>query len=318
MSLHRIKFKLLNYDAWEEDADFARTKNAWIQAAQCLSTLRYTTPHGLVDVHVNWASSIDGLSSLYRTEAEPQATIEVHTKMNKEAAKNLARSYLELFLNDFFMVFNLAVPGACNFYNTEIISSKPYYRTRINLDSYVIELAIKYSKALGWPIIKDIDMGLVCNWLQALKIETNQVAQSRIERVLFAFLHAIHGDVGIANIIWLSNALESFYDTPSMEIVKHLRNRAFKWLSLPENNKKAVKKEFDKFYNIRSAYVHGTLEILHPLNNEVIDKAVNTQMGKIYDAHQFGLAVLIASIQSLIEKNYHELLFDEVIQGKSI
>jgi len=318
MSIHRFNIKLLNYDAWGDDAGFERTKNAWIEAEQLLSNVNYSTHHGLIDIHVNWTSAINGLSSFSRTEAKPQATIKVHKKMKNEAARNIARSCLELYLSNYFMIMNLAVPGVCNFYNTEIISSRESNRSKIELDCYQIEAAIKFSREIGWPIIKDIEMSRVYTWLKALKIGTRQVASSRIERVLFAFLNALHGDATITNILWLSHALECFYDTPSIEIVKHLRNRSFKWLPVPENNKKVIKKVFDNFYAIRSAYVHGTLEIVHPSSNEVIDEEVNTYLGKIYDANSFGLAMLLASIQSLIVSGYHELIFDEVIQGKTI
>ena len=219
------------------------------------------------------------------------------------------------------MVVNLAVPGTCNFSNTTIYdySIKPfYYPSRMNLSCYPIELAIILSRQLGWPVIKDIEMGLVHSWLKSLKLETKQVAQSRIERVLFALLNALHGNTEITHILWLLHSLEAFYDTPVIEVVKNLRNRAFKWLSVPENNKKAIKKEFANFYGVRSSFVHGAFDIIHPLKNERIDKNVDIQYDKIYRASHFGLAMLIASIQSLIENNYYELNFDEIIQGMSI
>ena len=67
---------------------------------------------------------------------------------------------------------------------------------------------------------------------------------------------------------------------------------------------------------MRSDYVHGTFEITHPLCNEVIDKDVAVQMHRIYHAKSFGLAMLVASIQILIENNCYELNFEEIIHCK--
>jgi hypothetical protein len=318
MPTHKFAFKLLNYGSWHEDADYNRVKSAWKQVASILSSVEYDTRHGLINIYVDWEPAINRLTPpLHVSEAQVQAIVKIaNANLKKEASKNLARQYLEVFFCESFLAVNIAVPGTYNFYNTEIISSRKWYSTKINLDSYAIESAIEFSKQIGWPVIKDIEVDVVYNWLKVLKIGITQVARSRIERVLIAFLNALHGNISITSILWLSHALEAFYDTPSIEVVKHFRNRAFKWLALPEHNKKAIKKEFDNFYSIRSAYAHGTFEITHTLCNEVIDKDVAVQMSKIYHANNFGLATLIASIQMLIENNCYDLDFEEIIHCK--
>jgi len=66
---------------------------------------------------------------------------------------------------------------------------------------------------------------------------------------------------------------------------------------------------------MRSRFVHGTFEIIHPLKNEQIDENVDSQYDEIYQAMDFGLATLMASIRSLIKKNYREVKFDDQDKG---
>jgi len=91
-----------------------------------------------------------------------------------------------------------------------------------------------FSKQFGWPIIEDIEIGLVHNWLKAILKKPRQVAESTMERTLFAFLNALYGDADITHILWLSHALEAFYKTPKEYVSRTLRNRLFNWLSAPE------------------------------------------------------------------------------------
>ena len=82
----------------------------------------------------------------------------------------------------------------------------------------------------------------------------------------------------------------------------------------PDDKQKAyLKKEFNKLYDIRSGFAHGGREVAHPMNNEVLDKRTEGEYRELTKASEFGFAVLLASIQSLVERGLMEFTFKETL-----
>jgi hypothetical protein len=76
---------------------------------------------------------------------------------------------------------------------------------------------------------------------------------------------------------------------------------------------KRIKKGMRKLYDLRSSIVHGGFEIIHPAHNEILDQRTDESFGKILDATNFGLSLLLGVFQSVIEQSLTSITFKEVL-----
>jgi hypothetical protein len=158
-----------------------------------------------------------------------------------------------------------------------------------------------------------LDLEKVLVWYRSVRSGINQIPENRAQRVLFALMHLAKAELSIDTIIWLFYALETLYDTQPGENRRALTNRIGLVLSPDEKQRAYLKKELLELYNIRSGFAHGGREVAHPMNNEAIDKRVSEEYRKLMDASEFGFAVLLSSIQSLVERELTQFSFKETL-----
>jgi hypothetical protein len=92
-----------------------------------------------------------------------------------------------------------------------------------------------------------------------------------------------------------------------------------RWVSTSDDKQFAIlKKRLRELYDLRSAFVHGGLEIGHPIHSEVIDNRLDVQYGPLLNANQFGFSLLLSSIQDTIGRHWVEPRFTETLSGSSI
>jgi hypothetical protein len=120
------------------------------------------------------------------------------------------------------------------------------------------------------------------------------------------------------SVIWLFYAFESLFQTRAGENLSAIVRRICLLLEADKQQSELLRKEFRSLYDIRSTIVHGGFEIIHPLHNEILDKRVNDSFFALLTAVDFGHAVLMACIQSIIERNWRVVIFDEKLSGDPI
>jgi hypothetical protein len=228
---------------------------------------------------------------------------------------NTGAHHLEQFLYEAFLTMNLAAPGSADFRSPRTAATT---KEMVNLDlsSHLLEHAWVQSLRNGWPKIKPVPLSRTKAWLNSFQIGLRQRADSRMERALFALLHLSRRQVDDpATLIWLAHALEALYGTPKSAIVESLRRRICEVLQVPAERQKAVRKSISRFYDARSAFVHGNFPITHPHENEVLDKAIDQYRAEIIELIDFTSAIVIATIQLHIIKGWKEILFQEKWAG---
>jgi len=67
-------------------------------------------------------------------------------------------------------------------------------------------------------------------------------------------------------------------------------------------------------YDYRSSFVHGGLQVIHPMHNEQIDNRIDDQYSKIVELSLYGTRLLLASLQRYIEENWSEVRYKTTIE----
>lgn len=245
-------------------------------------------------------------------------SIEVKLNTNqilyREGTINYLSYYVEAYLYELFLLLNLSMPGSITLFQTVFKAGKQ--SRQINIDDYFFSNSLKWSNAIGWPKIGQVPIGDVVRWYKSLNIGIRQVARNNLERVIFSLLHVCNNDQISSNgLIWLAHSLESLFESPKSSISITIINRSFKVLGEPEENSRKIKKMFQEFYDLRSKYVHGELNIHHPSYNEILDDDIDEYFNKVEEAHKVGISIVIACMQLLILNNWKGFKFREEFEG---
>lgn len=253
----------------------------------------------------------------------PRITIELTLsgRKSKDEGPHGYSAAVESFLHDVFLIMNIAAPGSCNFYLASLRSKDEKHRKQlaeVSLSQFNFELALRNRRDGKWPAPKMLDVRQVVDWVFAVRRGVTQVPQSRMEKVLFALLHIAKTDVSPVVVVWLFYALETLFDTRPGENRRALLERAKLLLSPNERDAAVLGKNLRGLYEYRSKLVHGGLEIIHPMHHEGLDRRVWEKYLELAKVAEFGFALVLVSVQAIIEKGWREPRFAEVLSGECV
>lgn len=321
-------------DEWEviepQHLDF------WINEAPLLSKRTFEHDGCLITIEVNW----EPIAKRYRRDFDlMKAVREAQTKnddwfskvrqkvhitaiasmKNKNGLSNYQwypTFFLELYLYEFFLMANLALPGVVHFYNMTIEGTNESSTTK--LSSYEFDYWMVESIRGRWPTFQRIPFKKVIHWYLYLQIGVKQKADTGTERAIFAVHHLAKMDPAISSLIWLFHGLEALFSTRIGENQAGLARRISTFFELDEKKKSYLKKRIKELYDLRSSFVHGTYGVWHPIQSEPIDKRLDADYDRINSATMFGFALLIATLQRMIDEDILELSYEEKFIGRKI
>jgi Apea-like HEPN len=220
---------------------------------------------------------------------------------------------IESSIHDIFLMMSIAAPGCCDFYRAYLVGGRR--PVHISLSNVHFDAALQFCLDNGWPTPRVLDLEKVMSWFETIRQGASQVPQNPMEKVLFALLHISKIDTSPLIAIWLFYAFESLLQTRVGENFSTIVRRLCLLLETNREQSELLRKRIRTLYDIRSAIVHGGFEVAHPMHNEVLDKRVEVSFDKLFGATNFGYAVLLASIQIMIERSWRFPYFDEVLRG---
>lgn len=311
---------------------------AWDEASNIFSRIAFPSSNGFIEARIEWTKARDIIKKFTELEKMParEAPAELESWEQKfpdvtlicsmsapvnerpeEIQRRILGHHLEIFLHQFFLTLNLSSPGCCNFHNTSFEIDRDFPTCKINLDSGTIEGAWIESLRNGWPKIKSIPLDNTWKWLRNVTTVSQKMARSRTERALFALLHVCRQTYFNPNMLmWLAHMLEALYDTPVTLIHKFLQDRIFLVLREPATFKKKFTKKIRDFYKLRSEFVRGDLDIVHPAaEGDVLDERVNKYDNRLMGSIDFALTVGLATLQRQIAEKWNEIRFSETCYG---
>lgn len=235
---------------------------------------------------------------------------------NRSSADYLSGSIIETAIYDVFFIVNLASPGSCDFSRSELRLDKKQER-EISLSAFVFECSCLDRAKKGWPEIRVLPLKKVIDWFFLVRRGASQLPKNAAERAIFAMWHLSKGEIDPTSVIWIFYALESLLQTRVGESFSLLVKRLVLLLEMDLEAGKVLKKKMRALYDVRSALVHGGFEVMHPLNDDGLDKDAGEVFGDIVECVVYGGALIVAVLQKMVEKNWIDLQFEEVLAGKS-
>ena len=215
-----------------------------------------------------------------------------------------------------FLLLNLSLPGACNFYNLSIRSKGEREITRPRLSGYPYDFAFTESRSGKFPSVGMLPFASVADWYSKLGLNTRQTAETPVEKAIFSLLHLSRTDDYAEAVVWVFYALEALVETRVGESISTMVRRLSALLELSDADTRRLNKRLRKLYDFRSSIVHGGYRVTHPIAQEVVDRKIQEDTGRAIDLYQFGFTLLLATIQSLISKGWTSITYSEVIAGK--
>lgn len=229
--------------------------------------------------------------------------------------------FLENYVYEIFFTLNLSRPGVCDFFNLSLEGLENTHFEKLDhckyerISNYNLQFAWENSYRCLFPTLKEIPIADVIDWYNKIDIGMKQKASKPIEKTLFSFYHICKSEGGLSSIVWVFHALESIYSTKVGEGFSNLINRMSEVLNLDKKQISILKKNLRKLYDMRSSLIHGGYEIYHPMQNDIADRTLLDQYSEIYDNLQFGISVLIASLQALIVRRWYRINVIEQLDG---
>jgi hypothetical protein len=330
-------------DHWEE-IDRSHIE-AWQSAVSLLKSRSHSSSQGTVEIQADWRPLVNRLRQNYlalstfheavqngtaalemlpsRRSVRVPINVAVAASNNDREPAHIATHYALSFAYDAFLIMNLASPGACNLYQADLRVYKPASRRRqydrdFTLSEYHFDLANLDGRDGKWPPPRSLPLEQVVDWYAAVRVGASQVPRDGMEKVLFALMHLARSDVSLNTVIWLFYALETFFDTRPGENFRTLVSRIDVLLSPSDSEKKHLKKNLRTLYDLRSSFVHGGRDVIHPLHNEYADPRVEASYSELTTSVEFGFSVLLASVQEVIARGWTEITFTETVTGHQI
>jgi Apea-like HEPN len=338
--LVKVRFPMFDREFANHNFITEAFTRVWGEVPNTLSEVKINTLDGRIEIYFNWedhTSKIientiknDYFTTRFTDEKFAKKVIEekyIDLECNIKLLRNdnyqinltegeirVIAYHIENLIFQFFLAMNIATPGSFNPFSRELQVNSHF--EIYEYSSSCIESAWIESTDNGWPTISSIEISRVWNWIQSLNLGYRQIAQNRTERALFSILHLCKEDkVSPTQLIWISFALEALYDTPKAQINKTLIERISLVLGIPDDIKRKYKKKINEFYDLRSRFVHGELDIATPLSNEILDDKCSEYQAIIIEYCDFGLSIILATLQKMIQNEWKTLHFEENYYG---
>jgi hypothetical protein len=304
-------------DAWKSAVSLLGERNVLFEGISYGVSIDWTPMLHRHERHYSAMTYISkGLSKdpidVFRRARFPQRSskILVTAQSSAKGAGNLD-GVVESVIHDVFLMMNIAAPGCCNFYRAKLVNEKS--TREVSLSSSEFELCVLPSQR-RLLTARFVPIDQVVTWYETVRPTVGQIPNSATERAMFALLHLAKVESEMTlSVIWLFYAFESLLQTKVGENFSSIVRRLTLLLGLPNSEIPTMKKQIRILYDLRSSIVHGGFEAIHPMNNESLDKRVEGVFGRLLKANEYGLVVLVAAIQKMVEENWPQLRFEEII-----
>jgi hypothetical protein len=269
---------------------------------------------------VDWTAALkyirnsESTGSDFFTTTSIPCEVRFSTRMARSSAEHTARHYLEHFFCDVFLALNLATPGCCNFCVAKIPHSIPLFVKEMGLSASVVEHG--WYESTKHHQMRLIPFRRVWLWLEGVIPTVKQVAETNAQRLLFSLFNIFQSwSYSPVQLIWIAHALEAIFKQRPAQGSALMFQRICSAFTIPTIDRKKFSARLRRMYDERHAFVHGGLDIAHPLENEVVDPDLNRYTARLIPHVDFGAQLVVSTAQLLITKNWCDMNFTEQLTG---
>lgn len=245
--------------------------------------------------------------SKWDTEHPFSASINFSIEKNFDDEDWSELKFVERVMEQIFLVLNIAIRGGCNFGSIQVGEA---WRSLHCAD---LESGWHYSSVNGWPRIKPISVTKSWYWLEKYSSIFFNLADTSITKASAVLLHLSYKrDIESTDVLQLSQVIENLYLSKGEPKARGLNRKLPVVLGpLPRSNKRLIQ----DFYKLRSDIAHGDFPLFRPRYEETDlgFKEAEKHYWEISQEIDKGVAVLIGTLQFLIENNASSMSFKESV-----
>lgn len=292
--------------------------NCWIDSSKIFKCSEFEFDGHNIIIETDWKK----IKKQFKYSIDHKGELLLSIKIDKATSLGVLEFFIIRFLEMMFITMNLAVPGSLNIYKKELkatFNENNFKNEEISLSSGPFEFVWETSEKLNhWPKIDFLSLEKTVEWYKSLDIMFKQKATTNIERCIFSLINFCHEPAfSPSDFIWLTHSLEALYDTPREGILNSLKQRLFLFLGTPNSHNNEIKKKITSLYDLRSKFVHGTMEVVREPSNEILDSSLNQYMEEMNLMNDFGMMLIVSTMQKMIDENSKGLLFTEQYKNQS-
>lgn len=226
----------------------------------------------------------------------------------EEVSKTLVYSYFEKRIYDLILVANIARLGSLEITKGVIIQDKNLRSITDEMHPGSLREASIFVEAKEWPKLQKLTIKKVWGWIAKQEGFLDGFSCDATSQALNAITHLLEFKVNNPlEIFWALIGIEALYVNQSTKapVMEQVREKIHIFLGSPTSYKKV----FGKMYDFRSAFVHGRLNFpgRHLVFNARED--VEKYDDNSYETSSLATAILIATIQELIIRDWRGLKF---------
>jgi hypothetical protein len=304
-----------DFFTYEPAEDFEQhLLDCWVQASKIFSVFEFYYGQDKIVITTDWSK----FESQFEFSIDEADELIIHIQGNPTLMKSFSEYFIIRFIEMMYITMNIAAPGTFNIFQAELkcIESNTYEMgpSNVSLSSNPFETFWETTGELNhWPKVAFMPLIEVVDWYKSLDIILKAKASTNIQRCIFALINFGKGDgpFSPANLLWITHSLEALYDTPKDAVLNTLRNRIFLFLGEPATHKNELRKKINTLYDLRSQFVHGSMEVAREPFFENIDRDLHEYMKHLNDMCDFGIMLLLATLQKIVSQKGKALTFKE-------
>ena len=162
-----------------------------------------------------------------------------------------------------------------------------------------------------YPFARQVKFSQVKKWYKSLRIGESSFANSPAENAIYSLLHITTIEQQVIGVVpWIFCALESIFSTNVGRGGKQLKEQALYLLNPKVEHKRRFTQKLDRLLDLRHSFIHGGYKVPSLYQDDFNHDE--------FDLVEFGVVLVILSIQRLAENNWSGLTIESVISPNKI
>jgi hypothetical protein len=259
---------------------FVLPTDAWL-SVRCISQRAVSAA---VETATDWAPTDDELLAL---------------------EESMLGDHLLKWTSDAFFAMSLAAPGSIQMLGATIAGVATAHRTAESQYPLLHRTRSGSELPAEWPVVREIPLEDVWRWLAGLPRWNEGFTASPVTRAVQALYYlTTRTDVAV-ELLWVMVGLESLFTDGESGLLQQLKEKSQLFLRADSRAAKRI----NSMYKTRSKFVHGKLDFSGPHHFEDATADFSRFHGEMSEATALGRRMLVASIQELIVREWHDLSF---------
>lgn len=265
----------------------------------------------LLIFEVDGQACFDSILRITEISLKSQCTADEIARVSQEQALTC----LELEINSLLLLCNILRPGSLS---AAIGYAFVNHQLSGRMSAFFAEdlfYAVQAAQQLGWPRFSKPTLSQGWKWLRTSDALIDGIGVGRLGRALAAVSHLTSPDLretSSIGLVWILLGLEALYSRGNIGLKEQLLGKSEALLGPRTENKRA----FGNVYDFRSRLLHGDVDL--PLRFTEFN-AVQKYQDYNHDLlrnEDLALAVLLATLQWMVEANTVELNFEYALASE--